>query len=140
MILDRFDINKRVICWCNKIDKTNGKESFYLMFNSRIITPFVTRIQFERKMEVFLICDEITTWFGIKGHLYFYVDDYGAPVSNVFNDLSDVVFPIEKTLSYLEKYDEIKLNIEEELADILAQNFFLKKEEITKEVTNELGL
>ena len=71
-----------------------------------------------------LFRSEITTWFGIKGHLYFYVDDYGAPVSNVFNDLSDVVFPIEKTLSYLEKYDEIKLNIEEELADILAQNFF----------------
>ena len=22
MILDKFDINKRVICWCNKIDKT----------------------------------------------------------------------------------------------------------------------
>ncbi len=140
MILDRFDINKRVICWCNKIDKTNGKESFYLMSNSRIITPFVTRIQFEKEMEAFLICDEMTTRNWIKGHLYFYVDDYGAPVSNVFTDLSDAVFPIEKTLSYLEKYDEIKLNIEEELADILAQNFLLKKEEITKEVINELGL
>ena len=55
MILDRFDINKRVICWCNKIDKTNGKESFYLMSNSRIITPFVTRIQFEKEMEAFLM-------------------------------------------------------------------------------------
>ncbi len=40
---------------------------------------------------------------GLKG-IYIYVDDYGAPVSNVFTDLSDAVFPIEKTLSYLEKY------------------------------------
>ncbi len=40
------------------------------MSNSRIITPFVTRIQFEKEMEAFLICDEITTRNWIKGHLY----------------------------------------------------------------------
>lgn len=141
ILFNSYSINGKIISiWKKETNNEMGGGQFYLTKESRVITPLVSRIFYEEKMESFLICDEITTWNHIKGHLYYYVDDYGVPVSNVFNDLNDMVYPIEKTSSYLKTYDEKKLEIAEELGDIFTENFYKRKKEMESEVANELGL
>lgn len=130
-----YQINGKKI---SLLRKDGGR--FFLSLSSGVITPLVALISYDYDLESFLICDNITIWNNIEGHIYFYVDELGAPISNVFTDLNDMVFPIPQYSNYLQDYDEIKSKIADELRDIFCENYYKKNKEIKKEVAHELGL
>lgn len=140
-LLYTFKTTNNIIHMYRSYDFNTNSTKYYLKIHSNIVTPLVTRISYDKELECFLVTDEIDSYQSIKGNIFYYIDDFGCPISETFVNIDESIFPkFGEDTSYLENYSNIKKQIEETINDHFMESFMNKNRQMRKQVATELGI